>query len=154
MSLRSDCPRCGFLQSVAAESCPKCGVVFAKLSSERTRPIPAVEAPAPIGLAETGPTCRACRRRLPLRDVTFRRNIGALIVRFHATASGPMCKGCVDKYFWSYTLATVAVGWLGTISLIVAPIYVVTNIGSYAAARWDFARRPGPAGGSGALQPR
>jgi len=151
MTLRADCPRCHFVQPAAGESCPRCGVVFAKLSNERVRPA-ALADPVPIGMAETGEVCRACRRRLPLRDVTFRRNIGALIMRFHATASGPMCKGCIDKYFWSYTLVTAAVGWLGTISLIVAPIYVVTNIGSYAGARWHFARAK--SSGTAALQPR
>jgi hypothetical protein len=68
-------------------------------------------------------------------NATFRQNVGALLARFEKRFSGNMCGACVSKHFWSCTLITVAVGWLGTISLILAPIYVVTNIVAFIKAK-------------------
>lgn len=75
--------------------------------------------------------CQACGTRAPTRYVEFYQNIGALVVRFHKSVRGRLCKRCVHKYFWSFTPITLAVGWLGTISIIVAPIFVLNNVGRY-----------------------
>jgi hypothetical protein len=56
--------------------------------------------------------------------------------------------GGVTKHFWSCTLITLAVGWLGTISLILAPIYVVTNIVAFIKAKGQLRSVVRPAMGA------
>ncbi|HEY4221232.1 MAG TPA: hypothetical protein VGO62_07810 [Myxococcota bacterium] len=64
----------------------------------------------------------------------FRQNIGALIIRFHSNIEGELCKSCIHAEFWKRTAVNVSVGWLGYISLFVAPIFTVMNIANYASA--------------------
>jgi hypothetical protein len=45
-----------------------------------------------------------------------------------------MCKTCVGKKFWDFTLKNIVFGPWGVISLIVTPIYLVTNTVSYISA--------------------
>ena len=67
----------------------------------------------------------------PTRHVGFYRNIGALIVRLSKSIDGDLCKSCIHRHFWSYTTTTVLVGWLGVISLIIAPFWILNNVGRY-----------------------
>jgi hypothetical protein len=64
----------------------------------------------------------------------FRQNIGAVFMRFEKRIQGNMCRTCLGKRFWSYTLTTTLVGWLGVVSLVVAPIYVILNVVSFTKA--------------------
>jgi len=41
--------------------------------------------------------CQACGVEAPTKQVEFRQNIGALIMRFHRTIKGQLCKSCVHK---------------------------------------------------------
>ena len=75
--------------------------------------------------------CQACGVEAPTKQVEFRQNIGALILRFHRKIKGELCKSCVHKNFWKMTLVTLTVGWLGMISLVVAPIFIIMNIVNY-----------------------
>ena len=75
--------------------------------------------------------CQACGVEAPTKNVEFRQNIGALVLRFHRKIKGNLCKSCVHKNFWKMTLVTLTVGWLGMISLVVAPIFIVINIVNY-----------------------
>src|SRR5262245_30038571 len=125
----SVCPKCGHSQSAPSETCERCGVIFAKISSaERVQPIAGSADAAPV------PACQACRGPGPVAHATFRQNVGALFARFEKRIQGNMCRRCLSQKFWSFTLTTAAVGWLGMISLFVAPIYVVMNIVEYAKA--------------------
>jgi hypothetical protein len=63
--------------------------------------------------------------------VEFHQNIGALVMRFHKSINGNLCKTCVHRHFWQFTLITLAVGWLGLISVIIAPIFLLNNIVRY-----------------------
>ena len=134
MTLLSTCPKCGFLQSTPSDTCQVCGVIFSKLATARERPVPAPSFQASPAQMAPVPACQACHGPGPVAHAVFRRNIGALIARFEKRIEGRMCGACLGKSFWSYTLTTVAVGWLGMISLIVAPIYVIANIVSYTRA--------------------
>lgn len=78
-----------------------------------------------------GIICQACGIEAPTRYVEFYQNVGALITRFHKKIRGNLCKGCVHKYFWKMTSTTLAVGWLGMISIIVAPIFILNNLFRY-----------------------
>ena len=75
--------------------------------------------------------CQACGRQAPSKYVEFYQNIGALVMRFHKSLKGNLCRQCIDKYFWEYTLYTLFLGWWGMISLIVTPFLLVNNIVRY-----------------------
>jgi hypothetical protein len=75
--------------------------------------------------------CQTCGTEAPTRYVEFHQNIGALVMRFHKSIKGNMCKSCINSYFWRFTLTTLAVGWLGVISLVLAPIFVINNVVRY-----------------------
>jgi len=72
--------------------------------------------------------CHVCKCQAPTQYVEFYQNIGALVIRFPKEIKGNLCKRCINQYFWKFTLTTVAVGWCGLISLIVAPIFIINNI--------------------------
>jgi hypothetical protein len=78
--------------------------------------------------------CRTCGLNVPTKQVTFRQNIGMLLARVSKTLEGTLCKPCIHKRFWSMTGTTLAVGWLGTISLILAPVFIVGNVCVYVGA--------------------
>jgi hypothetical protein len=71
--------------------------------------------------------CGLCRRPAQLNPVTFRYNIGMLVARRHATLKGAICKSCIHKTFWKYAAINVSVGWLGYVSLFVAPSFLLIN---------------------------
>jgi hypothetical protein len=72
-------------------------------------------------------TCQACGVEAATKHVTFYRNIGLLLLRLQKSVDGHLCKRCIHKYFWEYTLVTGAFGWWGLISLIVTPIFLLNN---------------------------
>jgi hypothetical protein len=79
--------------------------------------------------------CQVCGAAGKTAEVHFRQNIGMLIARREANIHGLLCANCVSQYFWKMTLTTLAVGWLGMISVIIAPIYIILNIVSFARSR-------------------
>jgi hypothetical protein len=71
-------------------------------------------------------------------------------MRCPSTLEGELCKSCVNKNFWKMTLITLAVGWLGVISLVIAPIFIIMNIVQYISCLGmpsapAAASQPGPA---------
>ena len=75
--------------------------------------------------------CQVCGANAPVKYVEFHQNVGALVVRFHRSVKGNLCKSCIHSKYWSMTGTTLAVGWLGTISLVLAPVFVVSNTVRY-----------------------
>ncbi|MBC8351398.1 MAG: hypothetical protein H8E66_05395 [Planctomycetes bacterium] len=75
--------------------------------------------------------CQKCGIEAPTKYVAFYQNIGALVMRFSRSMEGNLCKSCIHSTFWSYTGITVLIGWLGIISFIVAPFFVLNNIFRY-----------------------
>lgn len=100
-------------------------------------------APTPYGAPPTAPfrpqqpvalprdVCHACRRQAPTRQVNFHQNIGVLVMRFRKQMSGPLCRRCIDKYFWEYTLITFFFGWWGVISFIFTLFILPNNTITY-----------------------
>ena len=39
-----------------------------------------------------------------------------------------MCKRCIRKYFWEFTLINFTLGWWGMISIIVTPFFILNNV--------------------------
>jgi len=60
--------------------------------------------------------------------------IGAVVVWFVRTKKGRMCPHCISSTFWTYTLATLALGWWGIVSFFLTPFIVVMNVISYRCA--------------------
>lgn len=75
--------------------------------------------------------CQTCGIEAPTRYVSFQQNIGALIMRFAKTIEGNLCKRCLHKHFWECSLTTFFLGWWGTISLLLTPIFLLNNLFYY-----------------------
>ncbi|HQZ18987.1 MAG TPA: hypothetical protein PLD86_19085 [Vicinamibacteria bacterium] len=82
-------------------------------------------------------------------DVTFRQNIGLLVLRLSRKVSGRLCAECVEKNFWPMTLMTAFTGWWGIISFFVTPFYLLGNFGNYASALRRLFREGAKGPGSG-----
>ena len=81
-----------------------------------------------------GIICQACGVEAPVKYVEFRQNIGALVMRFSKEVKGNLCKSCIHSHFWSMTLINLSIGWLGTISIVLAPVFSIINIVQYLSA--------------------
>jgi len=88
----------------------------------------------PINHVNSIGRCQVCGSVRQTSSVTFHRNIGMLVVRQTRSIQGNMCKICVGKKFWDFTLKNIEMGLGGVISLLVTPIYLVTNTVSYVTA--------------------
>jgi hypothetical protein len=75
--------------------------------------------------------CQSCGIEAPTRQVAFYQNIGALVMRFHKSIEGRLCKSCIHRYFWQFSLTNLFLGWWGYISLVVTPFFLLNNIGRY-----------------------
>ncbi len=72
-------------------------------------------------------SCQLCGSYAPVKYVEFHQNVGMLVRREHRHIKGKLCKNCINQNFWKFTLTTLAVGWLGTISFIIAPFFILNN---------------------------
>jgi uncharacterized protein DUF4190 len=98
------------------------------------------------GVSAAGGYCQTCGRVGPTQPVTFRQNIGALIMRFYKTIEGQLCAECVRKYFWEMTGITLVGGWWGIVSFFFTPFILITNVVAYVSALSAFRETPVNAG--------
>jgi hypothetical protein len=70
----------------------------------------------------------------PTARVSFHRNMGMLFIRRTYKIEGNLCKPCIRKHFTQFTIKNLLLGWWGTISLFVTPIYAIQNVASYLSA--------------------
>ena len=56
-------------------------------------------------------------------------------MRFPKTLSGLLCRECITKNFWSYTLITFFFGWWGVISFFYTLIALPTNLFTFISTR-------------------
>ena len=75
--------------------------------------------------------CQSCGRESQTMKVGFQQNVGVLIMRFTKSVEGNFCKECASKYFWSFTMTTLFLGWWGVISFIVTPFILLKNLFTY-----------------------
>lgn len=92
--------------------------------------MPKVQAPNATG----APRCQKCGSMRPTARVSFHRNVGMLFIRRTYKLEGNLCKRCIRKSFGDFMLKNLLLGWWGTISLIVTPIYTIQNVASYVTA--------------------
>lgn len=72
--------------------------------------------------------CQACGVEAATRYVSYYQNIGLLIMRLSKSIDGNMCRNCVGKYFWEFTLVNLLVGWWGIVSFIINPFFILNNL--------------------------
>jgi GYF domain 2 len=75
--------------------------------------------------------CQCCGQVAPTRYVVFYQNIGLLIMRQGKKIEGQLCKACIDKHFWEFTLITFLAGWWGVISFFLTPFFLINNVVRY-----------------------
>jgi hypothetical protein len=78
--------------------------------------------------------CQICGSMRQTSQVTFHRNIGMLVARQTMKIQAAMCKTCLGKKYWEFQGKGLLLGPWGMISLIVTPIYLVTNTVNYVSA--------------------
>lgn len=78
--------------------------------------------------------CQACGIEAPTQSVAFYQNIGLFLARRSASIKGNLCRRCISKYFKSYTLTTLFLGWWGLISFVITPFILLNNIARYIGA--------------------
>jgi len=79
--------------------------------------------------------CEACGFDAPVKHVKFEQNIGLFYARRSLTLDRNLCRSCIKRYFRSYTLTTLFLGWWGLISFVLTPIILINNIREYWSAR-------------------
>ena len=93
-----------------------------------------VSAPNAVHPANAMGRCQVCGSMRATTLVKFDRNIGMLVLRQVRSIQGNMCKTCVGKKFWEFTGLNLLLGPWGVISLIMTPIFLITNTVSYVSA--------------------
>ena len=79
--------------------------------------------------------CQLCGAERALKHVTLSQNIGLLVIRFPKKLTGLLCKECIGKTFWQYTLITLFLGWWGVISFFYTLVAIPSNIATYIGSR-------------------
>lgn len=80
-----------------------------------------------------------------MRRVTYRQNIGLVVLWWRSSTSGAFCGTCRRRLFWTATGVTATLGWWGILSFFVSAVVLVGNIAQHVGAgRGDRAPRGGP----------
>ena len=82
-------------------------------------------------LASIGSICESCGLPAPTKYVEFYENVGALVMRFHRSVKGNLCKPCIDRWFWNLTGKSFLLGWWGIVSFILTPFILLNNFLRY-----------------------
>jgi hypothetical protein len=96
------------------------------------------------------PKCQVCGARAQTMKVDLHRNIGLLVIRLGARMNGWLCKACIRRTFWKFTLVNVTLGWWGFISIILTPVFIIGNTIQYIKSLGMSDGLPLPAAGAGA----
>lgn len=89
----------------------------------------------PINAVNSMGRCQICGNMRQTSPITFHRNVGMLVLRQTHRLQGNLCKTCIGNKFWDFTVKNILLGPWGVVSLVVTPIYLVTNTVAYIAAR-------------------
>lgn len=112
------CDNCKTKNDLDAKFCLKCGNVL------KSKSMGSVE----TYFAKQTRGCQICGSLAQTKNVEFYGNIGMLFARRNYSIKGRLCKNCIDKQFKQKTLMTLFLGWWGTISFIITPVYLINNI--------------------------
>jgi hypothetical protein len=79
--------------------------------------------------------CDFCGQRAPVHDVHYRQNTGMLVMRQSRHYQGRACRACSSDLFMKTTLHTLVLGWWGTISFFLTPIFIFNNVACWVGSR-------------------
>lgn len=82
--------------------------------------------------------CQLRQQMRATRSVRFHRNVGMLVARRSYTAKGQLCRSCIHKKFWEFQAKNLLLGPWGAVSLILTPILLVMNTGTYLTALYKL----------------
>jgi len=82
--------------------------------------------------------CQLCQQMRATRSVTFHRNVGMLVARRSYSVKGDFCKSCIHKKFWEFQGKNLLLGPWGMISLVLTPVLLVMNTGTYLTALYKL----------------
>jgi hypothetical protein len=94
--------------------------------------------PIPISVASPANTvgmmgqCQICGNVRQTSPVKYHHNVGMIVLRQTRSIQENMCKTCMRSKYWEYMRKNLLLGPWGVISIIVTPIYMVTNTVTYA----------------------
>jgi hypothetical protein len=75
--------------------------------------------------------CQKCGQLAPTRHVVLYQNIGLVVMHLTKKIDGHLCKACISKYFWEFTMITFLAGWWGIISFFLTPFFLINNVSQY-----------------------
>ena len=79
--------------------------------------------------------CECCGIEAPTQRVEFQQNIGLFVTRIRTRVDKNLCKGCIGRYFRSYTVTTLCLGWWGLISFVMTRVILFSNVSQYLSTR-------------------
>src|SRR5947208_11662795 len=79
--------------------------------------------------------CDYCGQRGSVHEVRYRQNTGMLIMRQSREFGGRACRRCSQSLFVRATLHTLFLGWWGTISFFLTPIFIAGNLACWIGSR-------------------
>lgn len=115
------CKNCKKKNNKDAQFCLKCGK---PLESE-------IKGSVDTYFAKQSKGCQICGSLATTKYVEFYQNIGMVLARQYSSIKGRLCKKCINKEFKKRTLTTLFLGWWGTISFIITPIYIINNVSRF-----------------------
>jgi hypothetical protein len=80
-------------------------------------------------IATRNAACELCGARGPVLAVRYHQNTGMLFMRRHRALEALACRGCSAHWFAKMTLHNLVLGWWGTISFVLTPLFIVNNVG-------------------------
>jgi hypothetical protein len=71
--------------------------------------------------------CDSCHRRAPVVHAHYYQNTGMLVMRRWSQVEGQLCRDCSYRFGARMTGHNLVLGWWGTISMIVTPLFILNN---------------------------
>lgn len=73
--------------------------------------------------------CQQCGTHGPVLVASYHQNTGMLMMRRSRHVQALLCRRCSVSIFGKMTLHTAVLGWWGTISAFVTPLFILNNVG-------------------------
>jgi len=71
--------------------------------------------------------CEKCLRPAPTAHIILHQHVGAVLLMFHKHIDANLCRECLDKTYNAFQAKTLALGWWGVASLVIAPFCLMLD---------------------------
>jgi len=71
--------------------------------------------------------CPICYAKRAIAYTRFSKCVGLIFLFIGQTRNGWACKECMKEIYWDYQIQNLIVGWWWWLSIIVNPIYLISN---------------------------